>query len=132
MYSQRYFAFVKLKCFELAIICNPAVNKGDILDKRLCKHCGGYFGDINLKNSHEKECKKKSTSPQVTERLRPSRAKARRGVELLCMLEDDDHWEWYDMTDLDYDASDIPEKSVCHGTPVMPVENRIPIWTDEE
>ena len=70
---------------------NPAVNKGDILDKRSCKHCGGYFGDINLKNSHEKECKKKSTSPQVTERLRPSRAKARRGVELLCMLEDDDH-----------------------------------------
>ena len=58
---------------------------------------------MNLKNSHEKECKKEySSRPQVREKLRPFRAKARRGVGLLRMMEDDDHWEWYDMTDLDF------------------------------
>ena len=48
------------------------------------------------------------------------------------MMEDDNHWEWYDMTDLDFDASDIPKQSVSHVTPVMPVKNRVPIWTQGE
>ena len=65
-------------------------------------------------------------------KIETTRAKARRGVELLCMLEDDDHWEWYDMTDLDFVSNDIQEQSVSHGTLVMPVKNRVPIWTQGE
>ena len=45
------------------------------------------------------------------------------------MMEDDDHWEWYDFSDVNVDAdlSDVPQQSVSHGTPVMPVEECNPI-----
>ena len=61
------------------------------------------------------------------------RVKARRGVELLCMMEDND-LEWYDFADVDLDVNlnDVPLQSKRHGTPIMPVEERNPIWEDNE
>ena len=116
---------------------NPAVNKGDVIKKRICKHCDSYFGTINAKGSHESDCCTNSspTRPQVHNeevRVRPSRVKARRGVELLCMMEDND-LEWYDFADVDLDVNlnDVPLQSKRHGTPIMPVEERNPIWAED-
>lgn len=108
----------------------------------LCNRCGSYFGAINAKNSHEKECQhanSSSTRPQVAHaaqedlvtRVRPSRIKARRGVELLCLMENND-LEWYDLDDVDDDVnlSEAPFQSVRHGTPVIPIEQRKPVWMD--
>ena len=116
---------------------NPAVNKGDVIKKRICKHCGSYFGAINAKSSHESDCCTNSspTRPQVHHeevRVRPSRVKGRRGVELLCMMEDND-LEWYDFADVDLDVNlnDVPLQSKRHGTPIMPVEERNSILAED-
>ena len=49
--------------------------------------------------------------------------KAGRGVELSCMMEDND-LEWYDCSDVYFEAdlNDIPLQSSIYGTPVAPME----------
>ena len=67
-------------------------------------------------------------------RIRVSRVKSRRGVQLLFMMEDID-LEWYDCADVcfDSDLNDIPLQSKsCYGTPVIPLEKRVPVWTSNE
>jgi len=48
--------------------------------------------------------------------------KACRGVELICMMEDDD-LEWYDCSDMYFDAdlNDISLQSKSYGTLVIPI-----------
>ena len=63
----------------------------------ICKFCGLYFVTINL---HQKECRISNSTPVTVQtqnstqeeprRVRPARVKARRGVELLCLMENDD------------------------------------------
>ena len=48
------------------------------------------------------------------------------------MMEDDEHWEWYDLADVDIDASDIPQRSLTHGMPLMTVDERTLVWTETE
>ena len=55
-------------------------------------------------------------------RIRPLRIKARRGVELLCLMQTHD-LEWYKMSEVDVKGLDVPNDHVLqHGTPVL--ENR--------
>ena len=59
--------------------------------------------------------------------------KARRVVELFCMMEDND-LQWYDCSVeyFDADLNDIPLQSKRYGTPVIPLEKQVPMWTDNE
>jgi len=57
--------------------------------------------------------------------------KARRGVELFCMNEDND-LKWYDCSGVYFNAylNDIPLQSKSYGIPVIPLGKRI--WMDNE
>lgn len=136
---------------------NPAVDRATI-DKRTCKHCSLYFGAINVKDSHEKTCSSKPTSRKNTNKakattskdgeiqnlearedssnistrpIRPCRVKARRGIELLCMMGDDDFdYEWHDEDECDLEGLAIPpDVTFQHGTPLL--EDADPIWTTD-
>jgi len=52
----------------------------------------------------------------------------------MCMMEDINDLEWYDFSDVDFDANlnDVPLQSKRYGTPIMPVEERDPIWAEED
>ena len=117
---------------------NPAV-KEDVTKKIICKFCCLYFGAINLKEIHQKECRVSNSTPVTVEtqnstqeeprRVRPVRVKARRGEELLSLMENDDV-DWYDFDEV-Y-AGDVelpPERSVENGTPV--IGDMEPVWTDD-
>ena len=117
---------------------NPAV-KENVTKKRICKFCGLYFGAINIKEIHQKECRVSNSTPVTVEtqnstqeeprRVRPVRVKARRGVELLCLMEND-VVDWYDFDEVDVSDVELPpERSVEHGTPV--IGNMEPIWADD-
>ena len=57
------------------------------------------------------------------------RVKARRGVELLCLMENDDV-NWYDFEELEVGDVELPpERSVEHGTLV--IGDMEPVWTDD-
>ena len=44
---------------------------------------------------------------------------SRRGLELLCLIEDDEV-DWYDIDEVDADGLDVPpELSAQHGTPIL-------------
>ena len=56
--------------------------------------------------------------------IRPARIKAK-GMELLCLIEN--QLDWYDADEVDTDGLDIPaELSAEHGTPFLGDPN--PIW----
>ena len=58
------------------------------------------------------------------------RVKARRGVELLCIMETNE-LEWYDFDEVDVSGLEIPvERFILHGTPVL--DDMAPVWTDVE
>ena len=60
----------------------------------------------------------------------PSRVKARRGLELLCLIEDDT-LDWYDFDEVNTEGLVIPpELRAKHGTPVL--EDNDPIWENIE
>ena len=111
----------------------PAV-KEDVTKKRICKFYGLYFGAINLKEIHQKECRLSNSTPVTVEtqnstqeeprRARPVRVKARRGVELLSLMKNDDV-DWYDFDEVELP----PEPSVEHGTPV--IRDMEHVWTDD-
>ena len=52
---------------------------------------------------------------------------------MFCMKEDND-LEWYDCSDVhfDTDLNVIPLQSNSYGTPVIPLEKRVPMWTDND
>ena len=111
--------------------------KDDVTKKRIYKFCGLYFGAINLKKIHQKECRVSNSTPVIVEtqnltqkeprRVRPVRVKARRGVELLRLMENDD-MDWYDFDEVDVgDVELLLERSVEHGTPV--IGDMEPVWT---
>ena len=77
-----------------------------MIKKHTCKHCGHYFGEISLKNSHERDCKANSSSV-------PS---------------DNDCSDAY----FDADLNRMPVQSRIYGNPVIPLEKRAPIWPDNE
>ena len=56
--------------------------------------------------------------------IRPQRVKARRGVELLCIMETNE-LEWYD-----FDEVDVSGLRFQHGSPVL--DDMDPVWTDVE
>ena len=108
---------------------NHAVNKGDVIKKR-----------INSKTSHEKECRSagqseaRSNQSEAQElvideevrstRVRPTRVKARRGVELFCLMENNE-LDWYDFDEVDVDPSEVPgQLSALHGIPVIRIEEK--------
>ena len=122
---------------------NPAVST-ETLKKRMCVKCNLMFAAINMKETHQKWCTKKprrtdditqvieeseaSTSIEAASSsrpIRPARIKARRGLELLCLIEN--QLDWYDADEVDTDGLDIPaELSAEHGTPFLGDPN--PIW----
>ena len=67
-----------------------------VLEKRICVHCGLYFGTIKEKSIHASYCRTKVVAPPNTgvrhehpatrQRVRPQRIVARRQGELLCAL----------------------------------------------
>ena len=59
--------------------------------------------------------------------------KARRVVELFCMMEDYDI-QWYDWLDeyFDADLNNIPLQSNSYGTPVTPLGKQVPMCTVNE
>ena len=59
-----------------------------------------------------------------------SRVKARRGLELLCLIEDDT-LDWYYFDEVNTEGLVIPpELRAKHGTPVL--EDNDPIWENIE
>ena len=127
---------------------NPAVSP-ETLKKRICSTCELMFGAIKGKEEHQKMCTKKkskqtnqiansfpvtsaiSSSDNTPIRpIRPSRVKARRGLELLCLIEDDT-LDWYDFDEVNTEGLVIPpELRAKHGTPVL--EDNDPIWENIE
>ena len=99
---------------------NPAVST-DMLKKRMCVKCNLMFAAINMKEKHQKWCPKKPrrtddmtrvieesvalTSIEAASSSRPirlARVKAGRGLELLCLIEN--QLEWYDADEIDTDV----------------------------
>ena len=62
--------------------------------------------------------------------IRPQHVRARRGVELLCIMETNE-LERYDFDEIDVSGLEIPvERFIQHGTPVL--DDMDPVWTDVE
>ena len=59
--------------------------------------------------------------------------KARRGIEFLCMMADDDlDFEWHDEDECDVEGLTISNSiAKTHGTPLLE-ENSDPIWVTEK
>ena len=80
--------------------------KENVIKKRICTYCQLYFGPIDSKEAHQKWCNSRpksvattfqekqathvSKTCEVERLLRSSRTKARRGVELLCLMKTHD------------------------------------------
>ena len=96
------------------------------IQKRLCLHCGLYFGTIKSLNKHRRHCKKPSSNQEIAEqqiRVRPIRVAARRQRELLCVMEMQE-LEWHDIDDVDVDIGEDAMQNVADvhygiGTPVF-------------
>ena len=127
---------------------NPAVDS-DTMTKRLCTKCKRLFGAINMKDAHQKMCvgpKKHPRDPATQDiaamiqnipynwescsskqgidaapvrSIRPARLKARRSLEILCLMESDE-LDWYEIDDIDTSGLELPpERHIQHGTPVL-------------
>ena len=75
------------------------------------------------------------TSTEVNtprEKVRPVRIVARRGRELMCVLEMQES-EWQDIDDVDSTDIDIPVEILpASGTPIIDIVNVVPIWNDDD
>ena len=114
----------------------------DQVTKRMCTTCGLYLASIKSKSEHAKSCcddvvtmVSPTTSTVVSvprEKVRPVRIAARRGRELMCVMEIQES-EWQDIDDVDTTDIDIPEEIFpVSGTPTIDIANVEPIWCDEE
>ena len=104
----------------------------EILTKRICK-CGLYTATVVSLNKHQKFCKK--GEKELPLKVRPVRLAARRQRELMCVIKNMDvtEFEWYDEDDIDITGlQEPPRAKVVGGTPVIPVDERTPVWEDIE
>ena len=104
----------------------PSVHQ-DQVTKRMCTKCGLYLDVVTMASP--------TTSTVVSvprEKVRPVRIAARRGRELMCVMEIQES-EWQDIDDVDTSDIDIPEEIFpASGTPTIDIANVEPIWCDEE
>ena len=104
------------------------------IDARHYKKCLAkeYVSAVSL-TKHQKICKKGGR--ELSLKIHPVRLAARRQRELMFLPKyiETTELEWYDEEDVDTTGLQEPPRSkVVGGTPVLPVEERSPIWESLE
>ena len=110
----------------------------NVLQKRMCNFCSYYCASIRSITDHMKTCDKKVNNGigQVSTsvpKIRPQRLAAKRQRELMCLVKymENHEYEWHDLDDVDTTGLDQPmENSVEDGTPIINVDDRVPVWID--
>ena len=110
----------------------------NVLQKRMCHFCGYYCASIRSITDHMKTCDKKVNNGigQVSTsvpKIRPQRLAAKRQRELMCLVKymENHEYEWHKLDDVDTTGLNQPmENSVEDGTPIINVDDRVPVWID--
>ena len=104
------------------------------LHKRICLKCGHYTATVVSLNKQLKVCSKKGREVPCI-KVRPVRLAACRQRELMCAIKylETTELEWYDEEHVDTTGLEEPPIStILTGTPIIPVEDRSPIWETQE
>ena len=110
----------------------PSV-KQDMINRRLCSHCGLYFGTVKAKVLHKSHCRQGATEDRTeTVRVQPMRIAARRQRKLSCEMAMQE-MEWISIDDVDMEDHDLSNVTDAHqetGTPVVDGDVA-PLWFEE-
>ena len=102
---------------------------------RVCSGWGLYFASVKSLKSHKSVCNANRQTIAIADlhKVCPLRVAARRGKEIMCLVQykENEEFEWHDEEDVKA-IGNVPQQSVESGTPVISISNEAQvIWMDD-